>query len=180
MKEYPSIPHLSNLSQMKTTGTVVLFDKLDGSNIRAEWNKTKGFYKFGTRHQLISESDPAFGHIPRTFKSTFETLHKVFYGKKYESVICFFEYHGPNSFAGQHDENDKKSLTLIDINPYKHGIISPDILIFDYAFMDIAKSLYFGEWNKQTSEDLYNQVVSGTLPGMTFEGVVGKFLSKKD
>ena len=43
MKQYPTIP--------KTIQSIdiIAFDKLDGSNIRAEWNPKKGFYKFGSR-----------------------------------------------------------------------------------------------------------------------------------
>jgi len=44
MKSYPSIPgkHTNGIP-------LTVFDKLDGSNIRAEWSKKRGFYKFGTR-----------------------------------------------------------------------------------------------------------------------------------
>lgn len=36
MKAYPSI-----LSQIRTDVPIIAFDKLDGSNIRAEWSKNK-------------------------------------------------------------------------------------------------------------------------------------------
>ena len=47
MKSYPSIPKFS-------FGDIKLhtFDKLDGSNLRFEWTKKKGWYKFGTRSWL--------------------------------------------------------------------------------------------------------------------------------
>ena len=55
MKSYPSIPKDIPPSEF------VAFGKLDGSNIRAEWNPKKGFYKFGTRTKIIDASTPVFG-----------------------------------------------------------------------------------------------------------------------
>jgi hypothetical protein len=56
MKQYPSIP-----KEIRHDLYCYLFSKLDGSNIRAEWNSKKGFYKFGTKHQLIDEKSMPFG-----------------------------------------------------------------------------------------------------------------------
>jgi hypothetical protein len=43
MKTYPSI------SRDIVGQPIYAFDKLDGSNIRAEWSKKNGFHKFGSR-----------------------------------------------------------------------------------------------------------------------------------
>jgi hypothetical protein len=56
VKEYPSIQ----------TGCVQrfrahIFDKLDGSNLRFEWTKKRGWFKHGTRTRLFDETDPVFG-----------------------------------------------------------------------------------------------------------------------
>ena len=52
MKSYPTIEHT-----VSHDIPVVVFDKLDGSNIRAEWNrKQKKFYKFGSRNVLLDET----------------------------------------------------------------------------------------------------------------------------
>lgn len=48
MKEYLSIPR-----EIRFGIPAYVFDKLDGSNIRAEWNKKKGFHKFGSKNRLI-------------------------------------------------------------------------------------------------------------------------------
>ena len=48
MKSYPTIPR-----QNRRLNYAYVFDKLDGSNIRAEWNPKKGFYKFGSRTRLL-------------------------------------------------------------------------------------------------------------------------------
>ena len=44
MKEYPKIPNSKDFP----LGQCITFEKYDGSNIRAEWTKKKGFHKFGT------------------------------------------------------------------------------------------------------------------------------------
>ena len=51
MKSYRSIPFANKIPENET---FYVFDKLDGSNIRAEWNPKKGFYKFGSRSQLLT------------------------------------------------------------------------------------------------------------------------------
>ena len=54
MKTYPTIRYFESNDLGKK---IIAFNKLDGSNIRAEWNKKRGLYKFGSRTRLISESD---------------------------------------------------------------------------------------------------------------------------
>lgn len=44
MKQYPSIT--TKFSKAKT----IAFDKLDGSNIRAEWSDKKGFTRLDQEH----------------------------------------------------------------------------------------------------------------------------------
>ena len=58
MKSYPTIPHWHKGIYGEH---VYGFNKLDGSNIRAEWNKKRGWYKFGTRNMIINEQHPHFG-----------------------------------------------------------------------------------------------------------------------
>ena len=43
MKGYPSIPR-----EVQHSLNVYAFDKLDGSQIRAEWTQKNGFFKFGS------------------------------------------------------------------------------------------------------------------------------------
>ena len=52
MKQYPSISHDIRSVQ------AYAFDKLDGSNIRAEWHPKKGFWKFGSRTRLLGTDQP--------------------------------------------------------------------------------------------------------------------------
>lgn len=59
MKQYPSIP--SGIIKNKS---FFCFQKIDGSNIRVEWTKKNGLYKFGTRRRLLDETDLQFPDAP--------------------------------------------------------------------------------------------------------------------
>ena len=60
MKRYPSIE-----KEIIKGEYTYLFDKLDGSNIRAEWTKKNQFYKFGSRTELIDKSHLLLGKAPQ-------------------------------------------------------------------------------------------------------------------
>lgn len=166
MKQYPSIT-----KHVRQDIHIYAFDKLDGSNIRAEWNNKRGFYKFGTKTQLIDESSKPFGRaIPLIKDKWAADLETVFKEQKWRDVICFFEFWGPNSFAGNHNFEEELTVTLIDANPYKQGILEPEEFIKYFGHLDIAKVLYEGK----VSVELFDQIKQSTLPGMTFEGVVCK------
>lgn len=105
----------------------LVYHKYDGSNIRVEWNKKQGFYKFGTRTRLLSLEDPVFGGIPDLFREKHsDWIEKIIVDKyKSQNSVVFFEFFGENSFAGSHVESDEKKLILIDVSIYKKGIINP-------------------------------------------------------
>lgn len=169
MKSYPSIE-----TKIFNKDQFYLFDKLDGSNIRAEWNKKQGFYKFGSRNQLIDKSSPILGESIELFEGKYvEDLSKLFTDKKYESAVCFYEFYGANSFAGSH-ANEPHTVTLFDIDVYKKGLLPPAMFIELTEGIDIAQLLYVGV----VTDDLIEQIRAGLLPGMTFEGVVGKGIIK--
>ncbi len=171
MKTYPSIDY-----KVITTIPFYAFDKLDGSNIRAEWSRKKGFWKFGTRRRLLDNSDPMLGDAPTLVKEKYEEdLSRIFYDNKWGRVLCFFEYYGENSFAGNHEEDEEQTVTLIDINPFKKGILSAPQFIKLTEKVDIPNILYYGKINATFLSD----VRSGKLPGMTFEGVVCKGVKGK-
>ena len=167
MKQYPSIPkgHLAG----KHT---YLFDKYDGSNIRAEWSrKHKKFVKFGSRTQLIDNSSLILGESISLITYKYEKeMTDRFLKNRVEKAVCFFEFFGPNSFAGSHVEEDKKEVKLLDISLHPKGIITPKEFLKLTAGLDVAELLFEGFINQQIIESIEN----GTLPGMTFEGVIGK------
>jgi hypothetical protein len=169
MKTYPKIEY--NCGQFGDT--VWAFDKLDGSNLRAEWNRKRGWYKFGTRTQMISESDPNFGvAIPIFLDKYGDDLESVF-KKKYsniESVVVFGEFFGENSFAGQHDPGDKKDIVMFDVNLYKRGFITPGEFVDNFGHLDIPKLIYKGVYDL----DLIGEIRNSNLK----EGVICKGVKK--
>ncbi len=169
MKSYPSIG--TKFERTK----IVAFDKLDGSNIRAEWSKKKGFYKFGSRHKLIDNKHPMLGESVDLILEKTDEMSSVFVDKKWERSVAFFEFYGENSFAGSH-EDEEHVVTLIDVNVYKRGMLEPSYFVELFEEVGIPKVLYKGVLN----EELVTDVKSGTLDGMTFEGVVCKYLWNKN
>lgn len=166
MKHYPSIS-----KEIRHDVHIWAFDKLDGSNIRAEWNSKKGFYKFGTKNQLIDEKTKPFGCAVQLIRDKYEAdLAMVFKEQGWRDIICFFELYGPSSAFGQHNFEEPLTVTLIDANPYKEGILEPREFIKYFGHLDIPKVLYEG----RVSVELFDKVKQSKLPGMTFEGVVCK------
>jgi hypothetical protein len=167
MKSYPSI------SKLKTAplNHIFAFDKLDGSNIRAEWNrKHKAFTKFGSRTQLIDKSSPILGEAIDLFLEKYsEDLNQRFTDERWTKAICFFEFFGDQSFAGQHIVGDPKKVMLFDING-PSGLLYPKEYLKLTKYLDIAPLIYEGPFN----QDLISMVENGTLPHMTFEGIVAK------
>jgi len=174
VKEYPPIP-----DRVHGDLDIVAFDKLDGSNIRAEWSQKKGFYKFGTRKRLLDESytdGAGLGNAITIFKKQWaKTLPPIFMKQRWIGkemrVLCFFEYHGSKSFAGWHyNKPENMRLTLIDVNIHKRGLLSPAEFIKIFGHLETPKVLYRGKANKTFIESVRNSA----LEGMTEEGVVCK------
>lgn len=150
---------------------VYIFDKLDGSNIRAEWNKKRGWFKFGSRTRLLDETDPVLGKAPALILEKYgDQLAKSLSDNGFDKVICFFEFYGPNSFAGIHDLTERQTVTLFDVAPFNQGILEPASFVKMFGHLDIPNILHVGS----VTDDIIKQVRNSTLPGMTFEGIVGK------
>jgi hypothetical protein len=165
MKSYPKISgQISNLD-------IFAFDKLDGSNIRAEWSKKRGFYKFGTRKQMIDERALIFGESVGLIKEKYEAdITKVMKASRLEKGVFFFEFLGPSSFAGWHSSEEAHTVTMFDANIHRLGMLQPKVYLKMFGHLDIAPLLYRGKPN----EDFLTEVREGTLEGMTHEGVICK------
>ncbi len=165
MKTYPSIS-----GEIVPSLPIYAFDKLDGSNIRAEWSSKRGFYKFGTRKRLLDKSEPILGTaVDLILEKYAEVLPPIFKKQRQRKAICFFEFYGPKSFAGYHEKDDKHTVTLFDVN-FQKGILEPRDYLKLFGHLDIAKMLYHGK----AGPEFVKLVNDGKLEGMTFEGVVCK------
>lgn len=176
MKQYPEIMGSAKAPLGKPC---IAFYKYDGSNLRFEWNRNRGWYKFGTRTQLFDEGDPIYGRAIPIFNGLFklgdssmadEIVRRC---KKIEpsvrSIIAFCEYFGVRSFAGRHVEGEAMELRLIDVSLYKRGIMPPREFVKNFGTMaECAQVVYDGNLNTQFIED----VRAGKYP--VWEGVVAK------
>lgn len=170
MKKYPSISR-----DIIYGKPFYCFDKLDGSNIRVEWSKKNGFYKFGKRNGLLDDSNPILKNSIDVFNNKYSNdLNNIFRKQKYQNVICYLEFFGENSFAGNHDEKDNFDLKLFDLSVDKKGFLSPQEFLKIFKNIEIANLLYYGNITK----DFIFKVQSGELENMTFEGVVCKNKAK--
>lgn len=164
MLQYPSIDKV-----IRDT-TIYAYDKLDGSNIRAEWRPKSGFSKFGSRRQLIDINTPVLGEAVSLFQDKYtESLNEVFRNARYDKVTVFFEFYGANSFAGNHEE-EKHEVTLFDVNVSRKGFLQPKDFNSLLEGIPTAPLLYVGNPNSEFLASVHD----GSLPGMTFEGVICK------
>ena len=173
MKEYPSIPRGKIVKGVQ----IYAFDKLDGSQIRAEWSKKRGrFWKFGTKSCLISEQDKGYwGEAAELIRHKYEdALISLFKEERWLKATCYFEFWGENSFAGRH-QDEPHDVTLFGAAADKKGLLLPKHFLDLFEGVDTAKLLYCGNAN----DPFLDSVRDGTLEGMTFEGVVckGPFVS---
>ena len=165
MEIYPTIgTYLNN-------DYILAFDKLDGSNIRAEWTRKNGFNKFGTRRRLLDETEPILGEAIALFQEKYaDSLNKIFRKQQMTKATAFFEFHGPNSFAGHH-EDEEHTVTLFDIHNYKQGLLTgSEFLKLVGNRVDTVPVI----WEGKVNSEFVKQVRESTLDGMTFEGVVCK------
>ncbi len=169
MKSYPSI--IKTFPWAPPDEYLYTFDKVDGSNLRFEYTRKRGWYKFGTRHRLFDKSDPEFGVAIDMFQKTHaEPLAKIAYDNKWDPFVAFCEFHGEHSFAGLHDPNDVKYLSLIDVSVHRIGILDPRDYLNIIDKVPSAKYLGNIKWNNQFLE----RVRAGQVEDISLEGVVGK------
>jgi len=168
MKSYPRIQYFN---QGLFGEDIYAFDKLDGSNIRAEWNPKRGWYKFGTRNTMIDERDLQFGEAITLFLNKYgDSLPKVFRTnksyKRIESFVVFAEYVGEQSFAGRHVTSDSKDIILFDVNQYKHGFVTPKNFVEDFGHLHIPDVIYKGPYTMdfvQTIRDNQHNLKEGVI-----------------
>lgn len=156
MKSYPTIPGSSQAPHKPC----IAFVKYDGSNLRWEWSRKKGWWKFGTRKRLFDATDRTFGEAPNLFLNKVAPLIEKVIGKAKElrgspAITVFTEFLDPHSFAGQHRTGEPKELRLIDVCVYKQGILGPRLFLDLFGHLPfVAEVVYEGNLNKQFVEDV--------------------------
>lgn len=173
MKQYPQIDGPS----LAPKAPCIAFFKYDGSNLRFEWSKKRGFYKFGTRKRLFDQTDEQFGDAIELFKNKYATdLEQIIRTEKQfrgiENFVAFCEYLGPNSFAGWHDPQDQKDLILFDLAIHKRGFILPRDFVNTFGHLQIAQVVYEGNFNTQFIEDIKNGLYVGQAEGVVAKGII--------
>ncbi len=168
MKEYPSI---SRLNSSHIGRSCLAFVKYDGSNLRWEWSKKRGWYKFGTRHHLFDKSDADFGVAIDLFMNMAPQIEEVikenFPGV--QQITAFTEFYGPSSFAGHHIRGEGKTLRLFDICPYKKGILGPREFLKYFGKYPFSPGVIY---DGPLTQEFVDGVRSGKYP--VVEGVVCK------
>lgn len=172
MKSYPSIPR-----GVPTEFEAHVFDKVDGSNLRFEWARKRGWYKFGTRRRLFDESDAVFGRVISVFMDTLaDPVAEIAKKQRWDRLVVFCEGAGERSFAGQHQPDDPMRVYLIDAAPHRKGILPPKEYLDLFGHLE-AKAAYLGR--RRWDAEFVQAVKNGEVEGITFEGVVGKALIGK-
>ena len=175
MKIYPTIPYYGDYWNLP----IYAFDKCDGSNVKFEYSKKRGFYKFGTKNMMIDKTHSEYGFVIDLFLNKYsDGLDKVFRTKTYRdtlSFVCFAELKGKNSSFGQHRFfDDVFDITLFDVLPYNKDFIPPGHFIDDFGHLGIPKLIYTGNLNRE----FVNRVKDNEFD--LEEGVVCKGVIKKD
>jgi len=168
MKEYPHI-QASTGQKFQEFSNAYVFDKLDGSLIRAEWNKKNGWKKFGSKTRLLDKNDLVLGcAIDLFMKKYSESLEKIAHDNRWQHLLAFLEAFGPDSFAGTHPVRIN-NIILFDLAIDKKGIVGPKRFL-KITEDKIETPKFFGiyNWTRGFVKDIrLNNIAS-------FEGVVGK------
>jgi hypothetical protein len=180
MKEYPHI--LASTGQkFQEMKDAYIFDKLDGSLIRAEWSKKTGWYKFGSKTQLLDKNNPILGPAVGLFMNKYsESLTKLATDNKWQHLLAFCETFGPDSFAGTHPSGIN-NIVLFDLAADKKGIIGPKRFLKLTIDIETPTMLCYTNWTRGFVESIKTgfSINITTDNGQhvlkpTFEGVVGK------
>ncbi len=176
MKQYDHIDYCNTKRLLNKP--IYAFDKLDGSNLRFEWSKKRGWYKFGSRRQMIDTNHEQFGEGVTMFLDEYgDGLDTIFRRNKnyrnFKNFIVFAEYYGPNSFAGFHQPDDKMKLTLFDVNPIGKGFIEPKEFVDNFGHLGIPEIIHIGDMTNEFVNDVKQNKFN------LVEGVVCKATKKE-
>lgn len=148
---------------------IYAFDKIDGSNFRAEWDRklskksrfTNGFAKFGTRGEMIKHASNPFYEGIKIFRDKFsEPLDEVFRTNKtfrnIDKITVYGEFFGKNSFAGIQDWNEQHDIKLFDVFLYKKDFLNPSDFMKVFKGFDICKPIFSGYFDEEVLKSIEN------------------------
>jgi hypothetical protein len=170
MKTYPSIIRDSEDNPRFLKGAYI-FDKLDGNNLRFEFSKKRGWYKAGSRTQLIDINDERFGPAIEYFHNNLGDAIVSKYKRTPDRLVVFCEWVGPRSFCGMHHPDDELRLVLFDVCVDKRGFMIPSEFVKVFGAEDYCVE-FLGIHN--FGKELIKDVREGTFEGVTIEGIVAK------
>jgi hypothetical protein len=159
------------------------FNKIDGSCIRAEWNKklskkthfTNGFGKFGTRNEMIKNASNPFTEAVDIFMDKYsKPLDEIFCENKIfrgvDTITVYGEFFGEHSFAGQHVWDEYHDLVIFDMFLYKKDYLKPADFIDIFGHLDIPRLVYQGLLDEYIIKDIVSNVY-GLKEGLVLKGV---------
>lgn len=179
MKQYPKLYYYQPENMYEP---IHAFDKLDGQSMRFEANFKRGFYKFGSRTQMVDHRDDQFGDAVKCFMENYSENLMYTFGRKYNqnrhgSFTVFAEWVGENSFAGRHVIGEPKDLVIFDVWIHQKGFVMPQKFIDNFGHLNIPKLVYEGD---MTDEFIYDIKTNkfGLKEGVIAKGSDKSFMSK--
>src|SRR5262249_43337646 len=128
--------------------------KLYGSNIRAEWDRNRGWHLFGSQRRLLDASQPFLGRAIQLIQDDYgDRLAEVFTDDPAlghpQQATAYFEFLGPHSFAGLHDpaalgvrSKEPFRVVLIDVNIHRRGFVSAERFIERFGHLGIPRVVH--------------------------------------
>jgi hypothetical protein len=160
------------------------FNKFDGSNFCAEWNKklskksrfTYGFGKFGTRTQMIKNKENPYVEAVNIFMDKYAIpLDKIFNEEKIfrgiDTITVYGEFFGDHSFAGMHDWQEKHDVIIFDMFLYKKDFLKPGDFIDLFSHLGIPKVVYKGLLTDLLIKDVEVNAFGWLKEGVVLKGV---------
>lgn len=162
------------------------FDKIDGSNFRAEWNRklskksafTNGFGKFGTRNEMIKNASSPFCEAIDIFNEKYAvSLDKIFREnilfRGIEKITVYAEFFGEHSFAGQHDWNEPHDVVIFDVFMYKKDFVRMGDFENLFGHLGIPEIVHRGILDEDVIDSIVTNIYN-LKEGVVFKGVINK------
>ena len=165
MEQYPEIP---GAKKAPLGQPCIAFYKYDGSNLRWEWSKKRGWHKFGTRTELFSPKHPLWGQALPLFREIAHDIEDRIYASDWklrniQRITVFTEFFGPSSFAGTHVQDEQKELKLIDVYLFKQGMVIAPVVQEHVRGCAVRGS---GDLRREPEQGIHHGCASGQVSSM--------------